>query len=227
MKELSITFSEYGIPFIIRSDNGPCYSSQEFKTFLQDLQVTHHTSSPHYPQSNGMAESMVKVSKNLIEKAIQSGKPWHSFIQEYRITPLSSTIPSPAKILLEGDSDPTFLSCPHSSPTAELHISVRKSPRRKTNSMKSQFQLQILCQNNLYGIRIQSPRKWLPGAVQEKLQEPHSYSITSQDTTAMYRRNRNHLKPQQVPDAPASATTTEPQENISKDEHATFTPTNK
>ena len=72
VKELSITFSEYGIPFIIQSDNGPCYSSQELKTFLQDLQVTHRTSSPHYPQSNGMAESMVKVSKNLIEKAIQS-----------------------------------------------------------------------------------------------------------------------------------------------------------
>ena len=78
VKELSITFSEYSIPFIIRSDNGPCYSSQEFKTFLQDLQVIHHTSSPHYPQSD---------------------KPWHSFIQEYRITPLLSTIPSPAEIL--------------------------------------------------------------------------------------------------------------------------------
>ena len=99
VKELSITLSEYGIPFIIRSDNGPCYFSQEFKTFLQDLQITHRTSSPHYPQLNGMAESMVKVSKNLIEKAIQSDKPWHSFIQEYRITPLSSTIPSPAEIL--------------------------------------------------------------------------------------------------------------------------------
>ena len=78
VKELSITFSEYGIPFTIRSDNGPCYSSQESKTFVRDL---------------------YNVSKNLIEKAIQSGKPWHSFIQEYRITPLSSTIPSPAEIL--------------------------------------------------------------------------------------------------------------------------------
>ena len=62
------------------------------------------------------------------------------------------------KYCLEGESDPTFLSCPHSSPTAELHISMRKSPRRKTNSMKSQLQLQILCQDNLYGIRIHSPR---------------------------------------------------------------------
>ena len=49
VKELSITVSEYGIQLIIQSDNGPCYSSQEFKTFLQDLQITHCTSSPHYP----------------------------------------------------------------------------------------------------------------------------------------------------------------------------------
>ena len=67
-------------------------------------------------------------------------------------------------------------------------------------------------------------KKWLPGAVQEKLQEPHSYSIRSQDTMAMYRRNRNHLKPRQVPDTPASATTTVPQEDTPKDEQATFTP---
>ena len=32
VKELSITFSEYGIPFIIQSHNGPCYSPQESKT---------------------------------------------------------------------------------------------------------------------------------------------------------------------------------------------------
>ena len=158
VKELSITLSEYGIPFIIWSDNGPCYSSQEFKTFLQDLQITHRTSSPHYPQSNGMAESMVKISKNLIEKAIQSDKPWHSFIRDYTITPLSNTIPSPQKYCLEGDSDPIFPSYHHSSPTAELHISMRKLPRRKISSMKSQLQLQILYQDNLYGIRIHSPR---------------------------------------------------------------------
>ena len=35
-------------------------------------------------------------------------------------------------------------------------------------------------------------KRWLPGAVQEKIQESHSYSIVSQVTIAMY---RNDLKP--------------------------------
>ena len=224
VKELSITFSEYGTPFIIQSDNGPCYSSQEFKTFLQDLQVTHRTSSPHYPQSNGMAESMVKVSKNLIEKAIQSDKPWHSFIQEYRITPLSSTIPSPAEILF-GRRFRSNLSILPSQLTNSRTAYIREEITKKENKLHEKpTPVADLVPGQPIWHQDPLTKKWLPGAVQEKLQEPHSYSITSQDTTAMYRRNRNHLKLRQVPDAPASATTTEPQENISQDEQATFTP---
>ena len=68
IKELELIFSEFGRPFIFRSDNGPCYSSEEFRFFMQNWLIEHRTSSPHYPQSNGLAESMVKVSKNLIEK---------------------------------------------------------------------------------------------------------------------------------------------------------------
>ena len=183
VKDLSITFSEYGIPFIIRSDNGPCYSSQEFKTFLQDLQVTHHTSSPHYPQSNGMAESMIKVSKNLIEKAIQSDQPWHSFIQEYRITPLSSTIPSPAEILF-GRQFRSNLSILPSQLTNSRTAYIREEIAKKENKLHEKpTPVADLVPGQPIWHQDPLTKKWLPGAVQEKLQEPHSYSITSQDTT--------------------------------------------
>ena len=55
IKELGLVFTELGRPFILRSDNGPCYSSREFHNFLSFYQVDHITSSPHYPQSNGFA----------------------------------------------------------------------------------------------------------------------------------------------------------------------------
>ena len=98
-KELRDIFTEFGTPFILRSDNGPCYASEEFKFYLQEFRIDHLTSSPHYPQSNGLAESMVKVAKKLIEKAILEDKPWNEFLLQYRITPLSAEIPSPAEIL--------------------------------------------------------------------------------------------------------------------------------
>ena len=77
IKELRMIFSEFGKPQVFRSDNGPCYVSQEFRFFMQNWSIKHRTSSPHYPQSNGLAESMVKVSKNLIEKAVLQDLAWN------------------------------------------------------------------------------------------------------------------------------------------------------
>ena len=59
-KETSNIFTEFGKPYIIRHDNGPCYASKEFKELMELFQVQHVTSSPHFPQSNGFAEAMVK-----------------------------------------------------------------------------------------------------------------------------------------------------------------------
>ena len=100
IKELELIFSEFGKLFIFSSDNGPCYSSEEFKFFMQYWLIEHRTSSPHYLQSNGLAESMVKVFKNLREKALLQDLPLNRLIIDYRCTLVSSEIPSPAEILL-------------------------------------------------------------------------------------------------------------------------------
>ena len=47
------TFSEYGWPDTVVSDNGPCYVAEPFTNLMKEYAVTHITSSPHYPQSNG------------------------------------------------------------------------------------------------------------------------------------------------------------------------------
>ena len=99
IKRLGMIFSEFGKPQVFRSDNGPCYLSQEFRFFMQNWSIEHTTSSPYYPQSNGLAESMIKVSKNLIELAVLQDLPWNQLLLDYRCTPNSSEIPSPAEIL--------------------------------------------------------------------------------------------------------------------------------
>ena len=171
-----------------------------------------------------MAESMVKVSKNLIEKAIQSDKPWHSFIQEYRITPLSHTIPSSAEILF-GRRFRSNLSILPSQLTNNRTAYIHEEIAKKENKLHEKpTPVADLVPGQPIWHQDPLTKKWLPGAAKEKLQEPHSYSIISQDTTAMYRRNRNHLKPRQVPDTLASTITTVPQEDTLNDEQATFTP---
>ena len=63
IKELRMVFTEFGRPFMLRSDNGPCYSSKEFQEFLEFYEVHHIMSSPHHPWSNGFAEALVSIAK--------------------------------------------------------------------------------------------------------------------------------------------------------------------
>ena len=89
IKELGIVFTEFGRPFVLRSDNGLCYSSKEFQEFLEFYQVHHIMSSPHHPQSNGFAEALVGITKKLMEKAIKDGKPWNYRLLQYQVTLIS------------------------------------------------------------------------------------------------------------------------------------------
>jgi len=84
--EIISVFSSYGIPEIIRSDNGPCYRGEKFKKFAKDWCFKHNTSSPRYPQSNGMAERAVGTVKTLWYKS----KDKECALLAYRSTPLRS-----------------------------------------------------------------------------------------------------------------------------------------
>ena len=53
---------------------------------------------PHYPRSNELAESSVKIVKNVIRKAAQEGK--HKALLPYRTTPLNHG-KSPAELMME------------------------------------------------------------------------------------------------------------------------------
>lgn len=66
MKCLRQNFARHGIPEELISDNGPEYSSYEFQAFAKEFGFKHITSSPRYPQSNGLAERTVQTAKTLL-----------------------------------------------------------------------------------------------------------------------------------------------------------------
>ena len=66
---LKSVFARHGIPEVLRSDNGPQYTSKEFKTFASSYDFQQITSSPQFPQSNGQAEKSMQTIKNLLKNA--------------------------------------------------------------------------------------------------------------------------------------------------------------
>ena len=81
------------------SDNGPCYASEIFTNLMVEYNVNHITSSPLYPQFNGLAEKYGQIVKNLFHKAKEEGKDLYTCLMVYCNTPLSSTLQSPMEIL--------------------------------------------------------------------------------------------------------------------------------
>ena len=62
---------------------------------MTDYSVNHITSSPHYPQSNGLAEKYVQIVENLFYKAKEEGTDLYKSLMIYRNTPLSHKLQSP------------------------------------------------------------------------------------------------------------------------------------
>lgn len=95
-------FSDLGVPRKIVTDGGPQFSSRKFRDFCERWSVCHVMSSPHYPQSNGHAESAVKAVKRLLMKTTTNGDvdcdDFQKGMLEWRNTPRSDGR-SPSMIL--------------------------------------------------------------------------------------------------------------------------------
>ena len=93
---LNRQFARFGIPEIVRSDNGPQYDSAEFADFAKQYGFTHQTSSPRFPQSNGFVERMVKTVKKLLQ---QSDDPCLALLT-FHSTPLPWCNLNPTELLM-------------------------------------------------------------------------------------------------------------------------------
>ena len=92
-------FCDHGIPEVLCTDNGPQYARAAFADCSTEWGFTHETSSPYYPQSNGFAESCVKIVKHTLQHAKYSGtNPWIA-LQHLKATLVDAKLPSFSKML--------------------------------------------------------------------------------------------------------------------------------
>ena len=100
--KLNKIFSTHGLPQKIVTDNGPSFTSDEFKRYMQANGIKHITSAPYHPATNGLAERAVQTMKQGIRQMLNGSieEKLAKFLFKYRITPHSTTGVSPSELLM-------------------------------------------------------------------------------------------------------------------------------
>ncbi|PAA64530.1 hypothetical protein BOX15_Mlig015521g3 [Macrostomum lignano] len=84
IERLRRTFSQFGVPQTLVTDNGPNFMSSELNQWLTEIDCKHLTTPAYHPQSNGAAERLVRTVKETIEANGFSQKTIDRFLLFYR-----------------------------------------------------------------------------------------------------------------------------------------------
>ena len=92
-------FARFGVPFSLRTNNGPQFVSEEFESFLQAHGVAHRRTTPLWPQANGKVERQNRSLPKSLQIANLEGKNWRTelvtWLAAYRSTPQAATGATP------------------------------------------------------------------------------------------------------------------------------------
>ena len=101
--------TRFGVPEEIVTDNGPQFTSHNFKEFCKDWGIRLSFATPRHPQSNGQAESTNKTVVNMLKKRLEgSNGNWaeelHGVLWAYRTTPKTATQETPNALVYGADA---------------------------------------------------------------------------------------------------------------------------
>lgn len=222
IKSIEETFSYFGIPMEIVSDNGPPFNSFTFKIFTKTYDIKHTTSSPTYAKSNGLVERAVQTVKGLITKAIESKNiTIENAILNYNTTP-KSNMPSPSEMLMGRKLRSNLLMTkslltPKYDYNKYHKVIKNEQEKQKKYYDRSSKELDDLNLNQHVLVQM-GKRNWTPAKVTRKCDEPESYEIITDDGTEL-RRNRIHLRPfstQVKEDTPITSANSEKKSEIAE-----------
>ena len=96
-------FATNGIPIVIKTDNGPPFSGDDFRRYCNALNIRHEFSTPYWPQANGEVERFNQPLEKVLQTAAIEGKVWRQelqrFLLQYRNTPHCTTKVAPSQLL--------------------------------------------------------------------------------------------------------------------------------
>jgi hypothetical protein len=204
ISKLKMHFARYSIPEKITSDNGPQFSSEQFQTFAASWDINHVTSSPRYPQSNGMSEKAVQTAKWIMTKATESQTDPYIALLEYRNTPVDGAY-TPVQLLMSRKTRSMVPALPSHLQPKIIAKPVFEKAREKAQARqqrahnKTAKELKELSIGEKVWVKFDENSRWRKGVVEKKLrQQERSYLVRLQDDSTL-RRNRRHLRHRSEP----------------------------
>ena len=187
--------SQYGPPALLSTDNGPPFASDVLTEFLTCQCIEHHTSSPHFPRSNGFIKRQVRTIKTMLNTALPAKKSLETVLLDLRSTPIGPTMPALNKILHNRaiqwpgkPSQPIDL-----EKVRNFLISRRQAQCDQFNKAHGAWPLPELPPGQEVLFRSPADDKYIPGTILEKAPAPQSYIIKAQGKR--YCRTREHVQP--------------------------------
>lgn len=192
IEQLRMLFATHGLPKKVVSDNGPTFTSQEFRDFMCNNGIVHVTCSPYHPSSNGLAERAVQSFKQGIKRITGATiqEKLSKYLFNYHITPHSTTGVTPAELLmgrrLRSRLDLLF---------PDVSRRVESQQTRQKQSHDSSKPVRTFAVGDLVYAENFSPSamvKWTPGKI-AKATGPLSYHIQLTDGSIV-RRHVDHMR---------------------------------
>ena len=212
--KLKKQFATHGVPRSLISDNGPQFKSQAFSNFAKLWGFEHITSSPRYPQSNGLAERAVRSAKNLMTKCAEDNTDPYLALLMVRNTPRPGLQSSAERLF----SRRTRSTLPTSEATLKPRIvnNVSENLRRIGSQKKQYYDKTAKPLTSLKPqdtVRIETEKGFTKiGRILQRAERPRGFIVESEGAT--YERNRKHLLrvDEDIPDEPARKQEANPDE---------------
>ena len=194
-RELALKFAgiiaRLGAPLKVRSDNGPCYNSPEWREILIRYNIIGETSSPRYPESNGLAERAVGIIKSLWRKE----KDKNLALLAYRTTPLESGN-RPDELMynrrIRNELPGQHLVIPNLGQFKERDRHLKERQKSNFDRVKRPKRLSVLKEGDRVWVKINHEDEGREATVIKEALEPNSFWVAMNGRRV--RRNRKHLR---------------------------------
>lgn len=166
-------FSHFGYPHAVVTDNGPSFTSGEFKAWCAERGIVHLTGAPYHPATNGAAERLIQTFKQSMKKSqLPVKKALSEFLMHYRRTPTSSGL-SPSELLngrqLRTKLDTLMLSPAHVAQSKQAKEATISQCREGVAKVAHSYAEGDAVYALYYGPQRDRDPRWVPAVVLKRL----------------------------------------------------------